>query len=77
VLGFCPPPSLCPSAGDALADAVNVGEDTAMDVYIETQGQRQDEDTDREDGGAVGDRRIRTRMATRAPVSSHSFHHPA
>jgi hypothetical protein len=48
-----------------------------MDVYIETQGQRQDEDTDREDGGAVGDRRIRMRMATRAPSSNHSFHHPA
>ena len=68
-----PPPSLCPGAGDVLVDAVNVGEDTAMDAYIETQGQRQDEDTDREYGGAVGGGRIRTRMATRAPAAAVTY----
>jgi hypothetical protein len=39
LLPLCPPSSLCPGAGDALADAVNAGEDKAMDVNIETQGQ--------------------------------------
>jgi hypothetical protein len=44
-----------------------------MDAYIETQGQRQDEDTDREYGGAVGGGRIRTRMATRAPAAAVTY----